>query len=103
MIARVKNGQISNRQGFTKIKDSFYQDPKTINEFMTTQISPDKLFIKTKASGARAARNIGNGSRNLATFIVQFTNQKEVALDAHAINQLKQVKTKIDKLLESIE
>lgn len=103
LIARVKNGQISNRQGFTKIKDSFYQDPKTINEFMTTQISPDKLFIKTKASGARAARNINNNSRNLFTFISEFMNQKEVSLDESIIKQVKQLKTKIDKLLESVE
>ncbi len=57
IIEHIKDGGIARRPDLTKLKDAFKKDPKAIDKFMNTKVTPAALYLSTKAQGAHYLRN----------------------------------------------
>lgn len=107
IITRIKAGQIPKPYSLTRVKDSFVKNPKMIREFMDTDISVDALFIKSKAKGSYALRNMVNNSLYAQTHANNFMKIKDVKPTRAQLTILqltiKSLKTVIDNFEDVVE
>ncbi len=103
VISRIVLGEIRKPFQVTKLKDAFIKEPKSIKEFLETKISPDALFIKTKAKGAYHLRNAVNAANFAKGHIISFLKTGDVKLTATQITQLKGARETITELINKAE
>lgn len=103
VLSRIILGEIRKPFQITKLKDSFIKDPKSIKEFINTKISPDALFIRTKAKGAYHLRNAINASNFAKGHISAFLKTGDVKLSVTQISQLKSAREAITELINKAE
>ncbi len=70
IINRIKAGQIRTIHDFTRIRDSFLANPKMVDKFLADEtVSPERMFLQSKAKAVWLARNIRGLGSILATHI----------------------------------
>lgn len=89
VLERLKNGSIVNRFDLTKIKDSFATDPKSIEKFMSSNISPVALFEQSKAKGAYHIRNVKNHCIHLISNGRRFLENPDATIDKKTFGEMK--------------
>lgn len=102
IITRIKKGQFTKTGELLKIRDAFKKDPKMIRKFIDSAISPDAIFIETKAKGAYHLRNAMNSASYMKGHIHKFLQIKDIKLDDKNIQTLKSGKKAIEELLELV-
>lgn len=101
---RVKNGEEINTNFFSKIKDSFKQNPKLITEFIEDDsLTVDKLFTKSKARGSVYLRKMLSNAAWLASDIDSFFKDPSVKVNKETFAQLKRAQEKIKEFLNKFE
>lgn len=80
IIQRIRTGIIMKKYDLTKIGDSFTKDPKSIKEFVETDISPTQLFKKYHADGYFHLRNIRNSCRGIVSHAAQLLETKDAKI-----------------------
>ncbi len=100
IIERIKEGQIPKPYSLTRVKDSFIKNPKMIREFMDSNITVDGLFIKSKAKGSYALRNMLNNAMYATTHAQNFMKIKDVKPTKE---QLGKIKYAVEKLKEVVD
>ncbi len=103
IVNKVADGLIGKRQDLVKLKDAFTKDPKSILKFIEdTKLTPDQLFVRTKAKGAHALRNIGWASTQLRTHIVSYLSYKDVLPSAEQIAAVKRARDEANNFLAAV-
>ncbi len=103
VILRVKDGQFLRAHHLSRVKDSFTKDPKSIKEFLDTNVTAENLYIKTKAKGAYHLRNATTSSGYVATHIKKFLELKDVKVTEKNIAAFKSAAKAIKELLDKVE
>ncbi len=68
VIAAIKDGSIKERSDVSQIQDAFVAKPKSITEFMASDVSPAELYLKSKAKGAFFLRRTTNHAGWITTY-----------------------------------
>ena len=104
VIERIKSGIINQRGDFQKIQDSIKKQPEIIKEFLEDHtVSPEKLFLKTKANGVYHLRNVVNGSSFLASHIRRLLEEKDVAMSQDGVRIVRTTYEELGKLLRIVD
>lgn len=103
VIKHISDGTIVSTRDVIKLKDSFKKDPKSIDAFLKGDISPNSLFIKTKAKGAYIVRNIVNSSGFLNGHVSAYMKNPDVKIEKNQLSMLKQSRDSLVKLIKYIE
>lgn len=106
VINRIKNGQINKRSDLLKIRDAVKADPKAADRLIEDEkVTPDKLFIDSKARVTWLFRNVVTISANLATHMENGMSLHMENLfedDNHARGALKLLKSRLDTLIQRL-
>ena len=102
IILRIKDGQFKTPSHLTKVKDSFVKDPKSISQFINTNVTAESLFLKTKAKGAHHLRNIINNATYLNQHLSSFLKIQDTKITEHQIVLLKNANQNLKKLLDKV-
>lgn len=106
VINRIKNGQINKRSDLLKIRDAVKADPKAADRLIEDEkVTPDALFIDSKARVTWLARNVIAIGNNLATHIqsgMALNMQNLFEDDNNAKAVLKLLKTRLDTLINRL-
>lgn len=104
---RVRNGEAMLGRGqrfFTRIKDSFVQDPKAIEKFIDDEkMTVDKMFNETNASGAYYLRNARSNAAFLKSNIIAFQKEKSVKVSQDVIAELKITQRQLNDFIKQYE
>jgi ParB/RepB/Spo0J family partition protein len=104
IIERISSGQIKVPVELTKLKDSFKKDPKVVRDFIKdVKITPEGLFLKTKAKGAYHLRNAENSAGYIMKHIDALIKIGDVSVDEKTVEILKRTMKMIEKFLTEIE
>lgn len=102
LISRIKRGDIRRRHDFLKIRDAFVKEPKFIDKFLSTNISPEAMFYESKAQGAYHLRNALFSATYVKNHIRQFLANPDIKLRAKDIETFKAGKKAITELLDTV-
>lgn len=80
LIQNIKDGNLVDKSDLSKMKDVFRMDPKSIKKIMDGA-NAQEVYAKSKARGARFARNIVNNSSFLCGNARGFIENPDVKLD----------------------
>ncbi len=103
IIHQVLEGGITKRQDLVKLKDAFAKDPKAIKTFLDTNVTPEALFLKTKAKGSRALRLVYQLSSYISAHIEVFLANPDMKPTEQQITRVKRARASIDRFLKAVE
>ncbi len=103
VIELIKNGDITYTGQLARIKDSFTKDPKTIKTFMETKVTPDKLFMDSKAKGAYHLRNAYIHAGWVNTHGAAFAKLRDVKMTPEQVSVFKRCKAACEALVDIAE
>lgn len=105
LIEKIKEGEIDQKGSYSKLKDIFRTDPKTIDEFMkdANKFDVNLKFVNTKARGARAVRNMLYSAHYVSANASNFLKEKNVKLSDVDIAVLKSCAKSIKEVLNLVE
>lgn len=104
IVNRALDGVINRDHDFSKLKDSFSKEPKTIKTFIDdAKITPAALFIKTKAKGAYALRNLINHAGWTISHANAYMAHKDVKPTQQAISMMQSAHEALGKVLALVE
>ncbi len=101
-IELIKEGVIKEREDLSQLKDAFVAQPKSIEEFMTKDITPAALFLKSKAKGAYLLRRATNLSGWLATYSTQYLAIQDIKPTQQQIEAYERAHEALGKLLKAV-
>lgn len=91
VYARLNEGEELKGNFFTKLIDSFKQDPDSIKEFIENdKMTVDELFTKTKARGALYLRQLTNSAGYITLQVRNFMKSPTTNIEPHTFRALKQ-------------
>lgn len=102
LIELIKNGDIINRRDFVRIKDSLVKEPKLLTKFMAGQLTPQKMYISSKAEGATALRRAAQYAGYTSGWIDTFLKTKDVPLTSFDISAFKRARASIEQVLNLV-
>jgi len=102
VVNRIINGDIENSHDFTKLKDSFTMNPKLIRGFIDTDVTPEVMFVKTKAKGAYYLRNLLLNCGYLETNCNAFLKEGTVKVNEDDVVFIKRTYKTLSELLRKI-
>ena len=100
IIDRIQSGEISSSHDITKIKDSLVKKPAMIKEFIETEITPDQMFVRSKAKGAFHLRNIANNGHFLISHFQGFAVRPDVKVPQGVLDLVKKIRKEADDFLK---
>lgn len=104
---RIRNGEAQSGMSqhfFTRIKDSFVQNPKSIKDFIENdELSAEKLFSKTKAKGAYYLRHIRTNSGYLRKSMKGFGEESSIVLPKKNLTDLKLTYKELGEFIRRFE
>lgn len=105
LIKRVSEGEIRNTKDLARIKDSFSKEPKSIRQFIETNITPNELFVNSNARESYIIRNMLSGVRLTATYISQYAklDKKVMKIDPQANRNIKSLIRDLTTLSSQLE
>ncbi len=99
VIKAVKAGTIVRGGDLSQLKDSFNKNPKTIAEFMTTDVSPAELFRTSKAKGALHIRRVATGAAWLSSHGRAYLGIQDVKITPEQVEIFKTAKKMLEELI----
>ena len=103
LIDRIVSGDVQKPQDLVKLKDAFAKDPKSIKEFIDTQIGVYTLFTKTKARGAYHLRNIINSATYVSGHAARYLENPDVKPTKEQLDKLRLTRKFIDDILKKVD
>lgn len=103
LVKAVKEGIVRTTGDMSKLKDAFKKDPKSIALFMKGDITPNALFVKTKAKGAYHLRNVVNNAGYIKGHVMSFLANPDVEVTKEQESILMTAKEWLDKMVKYIE
>lgn len=102
LISRIKEGSIRSAKDFAKVKDSILTNPKFLEKFLETNISPEAMFYESKAQGAYHLRNAVTSANYTKSHLSKFFDTMDVKLTDTQIAVFKSAAKTIKELLDRI-
>jgi ParB/RepB/Spo0J family partition protein len=102
IIELCQEGKITGLRDFAKIKDSINTKPETIKTILkepTSKLTPDGLFLKSKAQSAYFLRNTVGGCQNATINARRWLKCPTVHPAKNDINKMKNAITELNKIL----
>lgn len=103
VVTKIEEGIMRTPRELIKLKDAFRASPDSINKFLKTKVSPDKLWIDTGASAQSYIRNLMsslNWSQGLSAALLK-TNTKTVS--PQLILSIKRTQEHLERMLSRFE
>ncbi len=97
-INAIKDGQFNSIHSFTKLKDIFKNDPKSIEKFIGGA-DFEELYVKSRAKSAYCLRNAVSSATSVSTHINSFLQRPDTKMNDSDISSLRGAKKKITELL----
>lgn len=101
IIEKIKDKEIENLWAYSKIRDSFTANPKLIDKFMNGSEEISNMFVKSKASGARALRNLVFNAGYVSSHAATYLKNPDIALTSDDKSALKGALRHIKKVLDA--
>lgn len=103
IIKQAKYGEISGPTKLSKVRDSFTQDPKSIEKFIEEGTPISQMFLETKAKPAYHLRNIVNNARALSSHIIPYLEDASVVPDEVERYTLKHAYSALKKFIDKFD
>ncbi len=104
IIGKIKDGEVSLRSDYTRIKDSLLANPKLINGFIEgKEFDIDQMFIKTNAKGAYHYRNMMQNGAYFLSNGNSFLKEKSVKMTEADILRVKNIKKVCEQIISLAE
>lgn len=103
IMKKIKDDEISSTSDFTKLKDAFRKEPKSIEEFLEGKSSADQLFLNTKAKGAYHLRNGVNNALQVQNHLSAFMAIGDTKVEPREVVLMKEIVGTIKKFIERYE
>lgn len=103
IINKIVSEEITSKGDFTKLKDSFRKEPKSIETFLEGRTSPTQLFVETKAKGAYHMRGSVNCALQLQNNLSAFMAISDVKVDPRELNLMKEIVRTVQKFVDRYE
>ncbi len=103
VIQLVKDNAVTGRGDLTKLGDAFKANPKTIQQFFTTNATPTELFLKSKAKGAYHIRNVWIHAGWVASHGDAFLKLRDVKITPEQVTIFKRAQKILGELIDLAE
>ena len=100
LIQKIKDGEITAKHGYSRIKDSFRSNPKLVDEFMTGVFDIDTNFVSSNAKGAAYIRNMIINCNYVASNGSGFLKNPSVKITDYDLATLERTKNVIEKVIK---
>ncbi len=103
LIDQIVSGDIKNRSDFSKIKNSFKKEPKSVTTYLAAKTTPEALFLKTKAQGQQHLSNAAQQASFLKNSLARYLETPDVQPNSETIARMKRVVAIITTFLKKVE
>lgn len=101
MVRSVLDGSVKDGRDLVKLKDAFTKNPKLIDEYIENEkATPSSMFVKAKAQGAAALRNLLMGAAQVTNTCRKFLDTPDVKISIQDLNRLKDAHLLLGKVID---
>lgn len=104
LIVGIKDGSIEKRSDVSNLSFAFTKNPKMVEEYMSdTKITPQGMYIKSGAQGARALSNLKFSANYILSHMAVFMKYQDVEVEPELVGTLKRVVAESEKFVRAFD